>query len=391
MANEKLTIQQNDARLTVIGRSYPDELTDSGDGLDLPDIIIDELEDLDIDLPDIPDDVDIIIGLDDDGIPEIIWVDPDTGDIEEWPLDDLDWDDFLDDFPYDDLLLDIDICTIDSLISIDNDFNINMDDLPTSIEVIFPPNKTEYLSGQVISKDGLYVYAYKADGSIWRGSERIGDKYVSGRVPNDELILDPKVASYDDCDVQNGHISDTDLYVGGLRAGGPFNFSMRNGTVQDYFTPDFWHELGTTPIASVSRDGVPGDWGIFSNGYPYRVTHLGGGVFLAARLSGGPCAEKATNIGVSSWSSTGGGDPFTYQGKTVYYQYFNYYQEWFSGSFIGESVIDHPGAAAWAMWYGGGIQYDGDRTVTVSWPRPGDGMILTTSFEITVKPGGGGR
>jgi hypothetical protein len=34
----------------------------------------------------------------------------------------------------------------------------------------------------------------------------------------------------------------------------------------------------------------------------------------------------------------------------------------------------------------------GTQEITISWARPGDGMLLSASFEITVEePGGGGR
>ena len=354
MANEKITIAQDKARLSVIGRSYPDELTDSGDGLDLPDIIIDELEDLDIDLPDIPDDVDIIIGLDDDGIPEIIWVDPDTGDIEECPLDDLDWDDFLDDFPYDDLLLDIDICTIDSLISIDNDFNINMDDLPTSIEVIFPPNKTEYVSGQAISKDGLYIYAYKSDGTVWRGNERVGDKYISGRVPNDELILDPKVADISSAyprfpDVNSMRISGWNQYAWLFGEPCYFNTSAPIG---------IWYDSGAMAY--------------FGSNSPFssevQLCQYRGTIYAIAYPTGvGRVKACAPDAGIYGYHGSVGTRWGTLLGGPTF-------------SLVPESDVDPTQADE--------IK---NNIITVSWPRPGDGMILTTSFESTVKPGGGGR
>ncbi len=90
MANEKLTIQKSNARTTVIGRSYPDENTDSGAGWDLTQQLIDILGDLGIDLPDIDfddwDDIDAIIGYDDEGWPELVFPDPDTGELNEWDL-----------------------------------------------------------------------------------------------------------------------------------------------------------------------------------------------------------------------------------------------------------------------------------------------------------------
>ena len=99
--NEELTITKEQARLSVVGNCYPDSLTNSGAGPDLTMDLIDLLDDLGIDLPDIDpgdwDDIDAIIGYDDEGNPILVYPDPDTGEIIEWPIDfpidPLDWPD----------------------------------------------------------------------------------------------------------------------------------------------------------------------------------------------------------------------------------------------------------------------------------------------------------
>ena len=85
MANPSLTIQPDKARMTIAGKSWDDVSTDSGDGLTMPEIIIDELEDLypDIDFP--PDDTPyIIITIPDITIPELEELYPDI----DFPPDD---------------------------------------------------------------------------------------------------------------------------------------------------------------------------------------------------------------------------------------------------------------------------------------------------------------
>ena len=181
MANEELTIAKEKARLTVIGNSYPDALTDSGLGFDLSQIIFDILIDLDIPMPDIDfddlDDITIIPGLDiDTEIPTLEYPDPDWPDDEippiiDWSMPDLDWDDFID--KLEDLDLDLNILKdlsfvglndleLPTLVSLDMDFNIQMDELPASIEIVTPPKKLEYQDGERIDLTGMVVTAKKA-------------------------------------------------------------------------------------------------------------------------------------------------------------------------------------------------------------------------------------
>lgn len=96
MANESLVIQQNDARMTVIGKSWPDTSTDSGDG---PwDDTYDGTYDGDIPRLDLPDRLEILVPPDKitfvDGEPitvrdltglEVIAYNED-GTISEWPV-----------------------------------------------------------------------------------------------------------------------------------------------------------------------------------------------------------------------------------------------------------------------------------------------------------------
>ena len=211
MANEELTIAKEKARLTVIGNSYPDTLTDSGLGLDLSQIIFDILIDLGLDLPDIDfddlDDITVIIGIDPDTeIVTLEYPDPDFDpddlpDIIDYPLPDLDWDDFIDNL--EDLGIDPIILTdlsftglndlgIPELVFVDEDFNIQEDELPASIEIVTPPKKLEYQDGERIDLTGMVVTAKKSDGSTWTSA-----KYPNGHIPLGELIADPLSALLD--------------------------------------------------------------------------------------------------------------------------------------------------------------------------------------------------
>ena len=189
MANPNLTIQPDKARLTVTGKSWDDITTDSGPGDTIEQITIDDIEDLiDIDLPDIPEDVPIIIGdLPgwDDPVIIIDWPDgPEIIELPDLDLDDLDLD----------WEIDLSFSDLDDLYLVDVDLNIEILDLPDEIRIAHVPVKTTYTVGQHIDLDGLMVRAYK-NGEIWEGPDR---KYYNGYIPAHELDYAPKVAGMND-------------------------------------------------------------------------------------------------------------------------------------------------------------------------------------------------
>ena len=194
MANEQMTITQNKARLSVIGRSWADISINSGDGNDLVQDVIEELIDLGIDLPPIDpddwDDIDAIIGLDEDGNPILIYIDPDTGDLTEWDLTGLDIDDL--DLGWE---LDFNFSLDDLNISVDDELNIEEERLPASIEIVTLPKKLRYPLARPIDLSGMVVTAKKSDGSTWTSA-----KYPNGHVPLGELIVSPNIAIYSSLD-----------------------------------------------------------------------------------------------------------------------------------------------------------------------------------------------
>ena len=128
MANETLSIQKDDARLTIIGKSKADVYIDSGLGIDLDDLDIGSLDPFDL----------------------------------NWQTDVPD-----------------------------------PDNLPDEIRIITPPTKTEYTDGEKINLDGMVVGAYK-NGVIWTNV-----KYPNGHIPLGELIVTPLVvvSSYEIIDM----------------------------------------------------------------------------------------------------------------------------------------------------------------------------------------------
>lgn len=388
MANEELTISKDKARLTVIGNSYPDALTDSGLGLDLSQIIFDILIDLDIPMPDIDlddlDDITIIPGLDiDTEIPTLEYPDPDWPDDEippiiDWPMPDLNWDDFIDkleDLGIDpNILIDLSFVGLNdlelpTLVSLDMDFNIQMDELPASIEIVTPPNKLEYQDGERIDLIGMVVTAKKADGSTWTNV-----KYPNGHIPLGELIIEPTLADV-------------------------------NETSMD--TKKEWPEFGQGPWPQ-PINAASGEVGDETSSYKPAVARYDG--YIAFLLGEDDYRDSSfmcsASPGVGYWDSGTGSapsnimvnTPYTYNGKTVYYGSMGSGIKYHALTGGVNHTVSTSGdglniaKAAWVILYGIPVSIGGEQTINVGWARYGDGELLSTSFEIEVTdPGGGGR
>lgn len=388
MANEQLTIGQDKARLSVIGKSWPNMNFDSGIGLDLSQIIFDILIDLDIPMPDIDfddlDDIIIIPGLDiDTEIPTLEYPDPDWPDDEippiiDWPMPDLDWDDFID--KLEDLDIDIDILKdlsfvglndleLPTLVSLDMDFNIQKNELPASIVIVTPPYKMEYYDGERIDLTGMVVTAKKEDGSTWTSA-----KYPNGHIPLQELIIEPNVA----CASQS---------FGGIMKYGdasiPFLTHMHlvqywNTEIDKTFDwvagGDVYFILSGSSINAVSKSA--GTYTAIKGPgvYRYGVSPIPGshslGYKRANRIDGNDVYESSEIVywadnGGNPWKIVGSG-PGSPSGTILYSV---------AETFLAGDITEY------------------NQNITVTWLRPGDRMPLSASFVITVKPrhGNGGR
>lgn len=396
MANEQLTIGQDKARLSVIGKSWPNMNFDSGIGLDLSQIIFDILIDLDIPMPDIDfddlDDIIIIPGLDiDTEIPTLEYPDPDWPDYEippilDWSMPDLNWDDFIDkleDLGIDpNILIDLSFVglndlEIPELVFLDEDFNIQMDELPASIEIVTPPNKLEYQDGERIDLTGMVVTAKKTDGSTWTSA-----KYPNGHIPLGELIIEPTQA---DINQANDISYSSDLDTSPV----PNPVPVVNKFETEYSDPQFDYKY----IGEIS--GIGGFFSVLDHG---DFTVNSGRFLIASETRGGSSIYFHHGFGPTydtsqyRWHSTYG--PYTYKGKSVYYYNGGLNAQGTKGWPIGVIIggeITKPGPVAWTMVYGKAVE--GDQEISVLWPRYGDGEELQTSFLIEVKdsPGGGGR
>lgn len=311
MANETLTIQQDKAKVTVIGKCKPDEFIDSGMGFDLDDLSIGELDPLDVD-----------------------------------------WDQYVD------------------------------DDLPDEIRIITQPTKISYAAGEKLNLDGMVVGAYK-NNSIWTNA-----KYPNGHIPLGELIVEPLVIkSGEDCFIYDNVV----VYRTGDTLGIKINYYL--GHYSKYVAG-----VKDATVVCWNPNGIPA-YPSDDNLVYFSPQVLTGDVTVIASKNR-TC--QYCNVHESSddltppdpqWYTKTLSLEFTKNNKTVYFDY-----AW--GPFFGARgsalTIDADTSTAynlykylaWEAIYGDSFQ-----TIAVSWARPVDGALLSTSFSIDLaeSSGNGGR
>lgn len=243
--------------------------------------------------------------------------------------------------------------------------DITITKLPSRIEVITPPTNPYgiYQDGQAISTNGMVVKGYFNSGGEY------------GTVPNSEITLNPTQAHYDEStDTRGSGTATSELDTGMVQpiaySGGA---SINQTTEARIFTVKYSGTIAAYP--STSNIGL---------------------LFASSTGTVGTLVTTNTNR-ITGETSTNTEDiraagSYTYNGKTVYFAYRTISE---SGS---QSVTHGPinainrapgGTDAWTMIYGT-IEEEpagSHQQITVSWPRPGDGKVLETTFEILVAPG----
>ena len=236
------------------------------------------------------------------------------------------------------------------------------DVLAVEIRVTTPPTKTEYIDGEIIITDGMVVKAYDALGN---------EMYI---VPIGEITLNPKTAIYNSsADVPAGGTSTLDgesiSYISASDYVAPqfpgtsaiaTKYSMEGATdIRAYRTPT--NNVITNVISKTSFDVVE-----------YITDRDQQTQRIVRRSADSGTTIYGTTFYCSRWN------PVT----TDSYPYFKP-----SAPMAGENYTYEEAAA---------IFYDGEtkptpagspQTITVSWPRPGDGATLETTFNITVTGG----
>ena len=350
-----LSIQEENARLTVNGKSIDDTSTDSGDGWTIDQLTLEDLKDLGYDLPDIDDDTHILIGYDDgtwlyiEGLDEPI----DLGDLDLSDLD-LDWElDTL--LPFD-----------GSLLGVDDDLNIYEEELPDHIDIVTLPNKLEYYDGQTIDITGMRVVPKNEDGSTWTSA-----KYFRGYIPLQEIVIDPDKADINKS--ESGYVSDLDT--------SPFDQPIIT-TQKAHFE---FYSAGYLYIYDVTFSKPVLCWieqlSEYSNRFRYYFPSDTYHDSCECSLAGTIYADFST---------------FVHDGKRLYgaggVMVINSELKNLDVPYIiREAVYDSSiNTAGWTAVFG--EKLSGKQTIDAKWARPGDGKLLSTSFEIEVmESGGGGR
>lgn len=262
---------------------------------------------------------------------------------------------------------------------------ITVTKIPSSIRVIEPPTNPygTYLDGQAITKDGMVVNGYLQSGGEW------------GVVPNSEIALNPTAAVYDkttDFAPATSDLIDFAIPIGyaatptferatsyvldvgvNIITGGPAGFVKDSGVLFVIFASDNPTTTISYTVDKYGRKDKPSEESQELS-YVYEL------------------------IGSTPYGPYSVAESYTYNGKTVY---------WAEQIIMNQGQVDYPGIlsvdswpvdirkkVAWTMVYGNIGEAGGHQTITVSWPRPGDGKILETTFEILVAPGytpGGGE
>lgn len=253
--------------------------------------------------------------------------------------------------------------------------------VPSSIEVITPPTNPYgiYTNGATIGTEGMVVKAYLVSGGEY------------GTVPNAKITLDPTTAVYD---------PSTD--IGG------------SGKATSSLDTSPWQQ----PIVIGSFATIIEDY--TAEGYHYRTTrdYSGSGVVLTVGIessqerlyllfASSETGKTATSISTTVVTDPQGnettrtrtttyslGSSYSLNDNTVYYYvlqdflYSNYNPSVTGPVSTHNGIFGNDNAAAWTMIYGDiePVQAGSHQEITVSWPRPGDGKVLTDTFEILVAP-----
>ena len=255
--------------------------------------------------------------------------------------------------------------------------------LPSSIAVDTPPTKQEYSIGQTIDYSGMVVKAYLQSGGVWTDST-----HPNGVVPNSELVLPMATVSGDDVEDKPDEAS-SDLDISPL----PNPIGIVSGGVNafEYESSENKYNGSYTVTPASGKNVKCFSFGVSDNDTLTRT-------FFASDASGALAIITYRRVGydkhgrqiADDYTTTmiNSSKQYTYNGKTVYYK--NGTNDTIGN--VKDNTFPHytwsdyakEGMVAWTMIYGNVTPGGSFVKVPVQWPRPGDGSILETSFDISV-------
>jgi hypothetical protein len=251
-------------------------------------------------------------------------------------------------------------------VGLDNFGRLTEEILPTSIGIITPPSKLEYIEGESIQFSGLVVQAYTADGNVWTDRN-----HPNGIIPIVELFFPVTVAEFNydegegDYTNHNGLNATKIAFTKGVYFNGAGNFytGPAIGAVPE--NTDGWPDGSTLYAASTTQGSV---YFTTYNGTLYaRGDGIDGYTAVVA-----PDNDNPFNM---PWGYTG---PFNSDKWSVVVR------SSLANISAPESTVD-PNTADEEL-----DLEEQEQQVPVQWFRPGDGQMLETSFTIKVKAKKGG-
>ena len=247
--------------------------------------------------------------------------------------------------------------------------------VPVEIRVIEPPTKISYVDGETIITDGMVVKAYDA----------LGVEMLT--VPIGEITLNPATAIFNEREYAIWVSSDFNIMPNPFQMGSLDSvsaWSVGGGAYRRI-------ENHVSMSGALKRlGGSTGDQ-IMASDSPFSATVMTLTYYVSKEEAEGHTVEEIarSNLGTlinDNVYTVDDNNSYTYGGRTVYYYAggvsLNYYYD------IEPIQAGNTGQIAWAMVYGDKTE-GAPQTITVSWPRPGDGAVLETAFDIQVTPAGG--
>lgn len=263
----------------------------------------------------------------------------------------------------------------EEVVGVDEGGNLVTTPIPSAIEIITPPAKTEYTEGETMDYNGIIVGLKKKDGTTFTDAT-----YPNGHIPMGELIFPVEVAP----EGSTGRKAASDI----VSSDYPVATSVRNEIV---FT-------GTAEVWNAYGNGVDVVSDAVATSYRYGDEPDNVMTVIASK------SKKLIydRIGCNQTGYyviqrvNGNGSSYTHNGMTVYY----YTESCGIGShqagrttthtFIPGSGIessDNAREVAWTLIYG--ELSGGTEDIPVQWKSPYDGREFEDTFEITVTDGTG--
>ena len=249
----------------------------------------------------------------------------------------------------------------DEFVGVDEDGVLVTTPVPSGIQIVTLPTKTDYNAGETMVYTSLVVKMVNRDGSTYTDAD-----HPNGHLSLGELVLPVTEAPAASGDRQ----ASSDLETGSAVVQ-PIKFGA------------------TIQVNRIKSNGEDISFVLSANHGVFAATSYDSGYsFVWADSSG----DYEIYRGPETEPATGSGHQYTYNGKTVYYQHGGS-----SGAYRYPSVVPSAGsgniqyanaaAIAWTMIYGNVT--GGTATIPVKWINSYTGVECQDTFQITSTPASG--